>query len=774
MGSGLRRLNSDFVTKYISEAGTKKRNKDYFGFVEMDNFICWAIAETYDNEEEVISAELAVHTVLDLFTKKPTLSKRKLKSFVKEAHKQLKEQSAKFQLKASIMVVASNYKKLRYVHCGNCHLNIFRGESIFLKSHDQSLYQEMIDEYKIPNDGIYGIEESRNLSNFLGKQGKIKIESSKKIILYDEDILLLTTWGFWQKITTLEMLDAVEGAKDATEYLDELHDLYLSKQEKNVSNHTLATVFAQKTFQEKDNTKKIIKIALMVAIPLIITGIILFTYLYKANIKRKEILNNIAGFQNKGNVYIEDKNYERALLEYEKGINESKSLKETKGKKGEENADIKESLSSKQRVTQLIIDGDELFKNKKYTDAKLSYEKALNEAKNEIDFYDLLDEDELEGKILACSENDYVYELISLADYQTELKQPENAIENYNKALKSALKVKNAEAEKDITLKKEKIESQIKADEKSESEAKKAEEEAKKAEQEAKKVEEETKKQEELENKIKSIEKTELTADKAVTSKDYLKALDIYNDSVKSYVELDELDKAAAAEKKISELSEKIANEEKNTQAEIADGYVRSGDMHIIDANFEIAISNYKLARDIYSNLKMTSEISSVNEKIDAANISKKEFENSNKLIEIDIIEAEADELLKDENYAEAKIKYKEAQALCKGINQNERMLLMQDKIKIIDDIENDLLIEDQSKKDKQEEESSKQEKEKIIYSAKVLETFADDHAKKENIQMAINYYKQAKDTYQSVDAYDLAIAVQEKILELQSKYMIY
>ena len=189
----MRRLNSQFTTKYISEAGTRAENKDYFGFVEMDNVACWVIAEGYDKDTTISSAKLAVDTVISEFTKKPSLSKRTIKRCIKEANRQLKLQSSKFHLKASILVVVSNYTKLRYAVCGNCRFHIFRGSNILEKSHDTSLYQEMIQEQEIVDDGEKGIEESRNLLQYLGKQGHLKIKVSKKKKLQNEDILLMTT-----------------------------------------------------------------------------------------------------------------------------------------------------------------------------------------------------------------------------------------------------------------------------------------------------------------------------------------------------------------------------------------------------------------------------------------------------------------------------------------------------------------------------------------------------------------------------------------------------
>jgi serine/threonine protein phosphatase PrpC len=251
----LRKLNSDFETKYISEIGTKQRNKDYFGYVELNGYACWAIAESYDGDPETVSARLAVETVLELFTKKPSMSKRGLKAYVREAHRQLKEQSLNFQLRASILVVASDYTRLRYVSCGNARLLMFRGGRILARNRDQSMYQEMLDREEVSDDGTQGVEESRNLFGYLGKPGRLDARTSKPVALSEMDILLLSTWGFWEKVSAAELLDAAGSAKEPGAYLDELQELYLGRQGSQVNNFTVATVFVNKPFREKETKK---------------------------------------------------------------------------------------------------------------------------------------------------------------------------------------------------------------------------------------------------------------------------------------------------------------------------------------------------------------------------------------------------------------------------------------------------------------------------------------------------------------------------------------
>lgn len=676
----MRRLNSKFITKYISEAGTKELNKDYFGFVEMDKFTCWAIAESYDNDNNIISAELAVTTVISEFTKKPSMSKRKLKKFIKEANKQLKLQSGKFELKASILVVVSNYNKIRYAVCGNCRLNIFRGNNILTKSMDTSLYQEMINDGYIPDDGIVGIEESRNLFSYLGKKGIMRIKISKKIKLQNDDILLMTTWGFWEKVTIIEMLDALEGINEPIEYLDELQDLYLSKQSKLVNNYTLAAVFVNKIYQEKSILKKIIKIIIIASIPIIIMLLIALFFNWRSNVKRKETIVTINEYENNGDVYIDYKNYDRALNEYNNAIKETKDLKSKKGKKGKENQVIKDNLNIKQRVSQMIIDADALFEKGKYEQAKQMYDKALEESKYDLEFYDLIDKENIENKKSLCNDYKYTNDLIALADSQTSLKDYESAIKTYNEAKTRAIQNSNKVALDSITLKIGELEN------------------LQKAENEDKQKQDSDKQQQKNESIQKKGENFEKEGDSVSKDGNYNKAIEYYNKAIEVYKEAQADDKVTEAEKKIIDANDSIKQQEKDVQVAIADTFISSGDNFMLENNFEEAVNNYKSAKDLYITLNDTEKIKEITEKINSANTRQKENEAALKLIEIGNIETKGDEALKNKDYKSSKEYYKQARALYQGINHIDKVLLIEEKIKGIDDIESDNIEEKQNK----------------------------------------------------------------------------
>ena len=687
----MRRLNSQFTTKYISEAGTRAENKDYFGFVEMDNVACWVIAEGYDKDTTISSAKLAVDTVISEFTKKPSLSKRTIKRCIKEANRQLKLQSSKFHLKASILVVVSNYTKLRYAVCGNCRFHIFRGSNILEKSHDTSLYQEMIQEQEIVDDGEKGIEESRNLLQYLGKQGHLKIKVSKKKKLQNEDILLMTTWGLWEKITTVEMLDTLEDAKDAESYIDDLQDLFLSKQTNTVNNHTIATVFIAKVFQEKNYTQKIIKIAIMILIPvLIITAITAFVN-WKAEKKRKEIIATVEKIEKRGDSYIAEEDFDRALREYENAVEQSEELKKKTGKKGKQNTAIKERLEVKQKTAEYLTDGEEAYSSQDYENAQKSYNKALKEAKNDMDFYDLLDKDSIKQKQDFCQDAKYISSLIDLADAQVELADYIAAAQNYSEAKQIAAENGDNTAINDINLKIKEMQSKMTEEmkqqiEQQQAEEEKAKQEQQQAEQAEKDAQEAQKKQLETDGGAIELEADALLAEgNTETAKQY------YQQSLQMYKEAGSIEKASAVQKKMIDADTVAKQQQNDVKAAEGDAYVLNGDNFLLENKFVEAIEEYKKAKDIYNQVKNTDKMAEIIEKISATQVKQKENDIVEQKMNIGVIEARGDEALKLQQYDKAKEFYLQSQALYQGINDMDKVAEVQEKIKVVQQLQEEI-----------------------------------------------------------------------------------
>ena len=55
----MRKQNSDFEARFISEEGSRLKNRDYFGYVELDEFACYVIADGITEITDVESAGTA-------------------------------------------------------------------------------------------------------------------------------------------------------------------------------------------------------------------------------------------------------------------------------------------------------------------------------------------------------------------------------------------------------------------------------------------------------------------------------------------------------------------------------------------------------------------------------------------------------------------------------------------------------------------------------------------------------------------------------------------
>ena len=71
----MRKQNSDFEARFISEEGSRLKNRDYFGYVELDEFACYVIADGITEITDIESARLAIETVILSFQEKPSMSK---------------------------------------------------------------------------------------------------------------------------------------------------------------------------------------------------------------------------------------------------------------------------------------------------------------------------------------------------------------------------------------------------------------------------------------------------------------------------------------------------------------------------------------------------------------------------------------------------------------------------------------------------------------------------------------------------------------------------
>lgn len=563
----MRKLNSEVKTSFISEEGTYLQNRDYFAFVELDDYACYVIADGIDEDRENESAKIVVTSFIKDFTDKPSMMPHIIRKYIKNANRQLIRNSRNERLKASVTVVVSNYSKIRYAMVGNTRFLYFKDGNLRIRSKDESLTEEMAEKGMVALDKVSQHIERNNLTSYLGENVLDKIYVSKKILLKDGDAFALLTKGIWENCDETEIEDALEGANEPTIVTDNVEDIILSKQPERIENYTLAVTFFEKVFVNP-NKKRTIKRVIGIVLPILIATITIGTvFAVKIN-KKKDAMEDMNYYIESGDDYLRDNNATRANEEYA----EAKKIAE----KYRQKSDLS-NIDEKIKFTENILTGDEKLNDSKYEEAQDNYTIALNKCAK----YDNACKDYLEQKMAFASNCIRVNDLIELGDAELENGNYAAADADYKEAMNLAI---------DCKMNDEKEAAKEKA-------ANVAKEVAKLDEAKKQEVANQKKNTEDAYNKGMEYMKT---ADPLYISGDYVGAKKNYNLAKEQFT-------IANNPELITEIDAKLKNIEKliESKKSEADGYVNDARQLVASNNIDGAKAKYRQAQDIYKNLEL-------------------------------------------------------------------------------------------------------------------------------------------------------------------------
>lgn len=686
----MRKENSDFVTEFITSPGDFKKNRDYFAFVELDDKACWVLADGLDSAQDVLSAKLAAGSVISDFTENPSLKKKDIKQYFTNAHQFLQRESRMMDLKVSLLVVVSDYSSLAWGSIGNTRLYHLRKEAIIDQSTDNSVAQMMVEVGDIAANKLNQHEERHNLTEYLGQEERIKPNIQRRRELKDDDVLLMCTAGFWENIVDQEIEDTLKDAQGAKEFVENLEKKLLSKDNSNLDNYSLVSIFANKTFQQDVSKGRfsVKKIALiLIPVCLLLGGILTYSQMKQqaARLEQKKerqakIEKGIQAKKKADKLFKQGK-YKQALSNYQ----QSQQLYKTTNQK-----DKVEEVSQKIKTTNKIISGQKIEEagNKKfaagnyqqaltkYKKAKLTYLKIkdynLTKIEDKISrTEDILEAKSytLEGNMLAKSE-DYsvakdkylvaleIYKKNGLTDRKKKLKKK---IKKLEKQLTNHQKIKRAEK---IAAKGDKLRQQGKHKE------------ANLKYMEAKVIYSELGKTERvnsLKMKINKLANQKLAKEGEKYKQQgfsyfqagkYEKALFNYNQAKKMFAQANQPDEQREVEIQIA----KVRKQQAIRQAK---GYEKAAQKQLEKQNYEKALKKYKQAKQVYIDKNLQTAEEKINSKLDEVN-----YKMANHYEKL------GNELVQKEKYEQALDKYKKAKNIYTQINYQQANKKVRKKIK--------------------------------------------------------------------------------------------
>ena len=574
----MRKYNSSLKTAFVSEAGSKLTNKDYFGFVELDNFACYVIADGITDRGDGDGARIAIEAIIQAFQEEPGIGKGRIKGYLKRANEVLLKGESDEKLKASLTVVVTDYVKLRFGYVGNTRFRIYRQGRCLFTTNDMSLTQDMVHSGEVREDKASRHEERNNLYAYLGQKSFHPFVSTK-VKLLEGDILTLYTRGIWEQVDEGELLDVFsEAGNDPTEECDKVEELLLSRQPRELENYTFAAIYVEKVFQDpnrKRKRKRILLITVVVLVLLLVVGLLLFFWQRGRREKREEmelIFSNVE-------TYIEDNNYIRAKEECDKALELAGELKDK-----EEKEKYNQYLIS----LEAIIVADEAYDEGDYTQAKEDYLKARVRVK----YADNLGLSYIEKRLEQITTYEQVFDQISLGDRLLEYENYALAEEKYLEAKEKASSLYFQEGKQQALDALDQLYeawSEVQAKEEEANQEKAAEE----------------------------VAAAQLVAQakKAYQEQDYEGAMVFYLMAMEKYGALEDAAQVAVLEKNIEALEEKQA--QVAARVEEAKAFREQARILEEEKKYALAIQQYQYAKAIYEELDKTNEADEIQGKID-------------------------------------------------------------------------------------------------------------------------------------------------------------
>lgn len=563
----MRKQNSTFQSAFISEAGSELQNNDYFAFVELEEYACYVVADGLNDLPDTESAKLAIETALLSFQEHPSMRKNALLSYIKAANRALCKADQKERLKASVMIVVTNYEAFRYVYAGNTRLRLYRNGNKKEQSRDTSLSSDLGKEKNLSEDMLAKHEERNNLYAYVGQGDRFKPVVSKKIKLENGDILALYTRGIWENLDGGELDDVFSEAKDdPKESLNDAEELLLSKQPKTLENYTFAAVFVDKVFTDPERKKKRKKIAIIciAAVVIILAVSAVIWFLHRRYIRLVEDMDRRYADTIE---YIQDSNFIRAGEEAKEALADAEKLR---------NKEYIQKISDYIKLIEAVNKADEAYDGGNYEEAQNSYISARTRSR----YADYAADDYINQKLEHIADYLSVFDYIRLGDALNEQGDYDKAEEKYLQAKQLATGVYYEDGRKEAIRALEEL--------------------YQNRQEETESVKQQAQEQAELEV---SAAQLAVEGDKAFAEGDYDSASAFYAMAIEKYQELGDDVHVVLIQTKLD--SCRLKAEEIKEKEQQAQDYVNDGKQQADDGNYVEAKKQYLLAKNIYKELGM-------------------------------------------------------------------------------------------------------------------------------------------------------------------------
>ncbi|MFC7420328.1 PP2C family protein-serine/threonine phosphatase [Iodobacter arcticus] len=204
-----------FTVYQNSRQGGRQYNQDRLGYSYSRDALLLVVADGMGGHlHGEIAAQIAVELLTDQFQKKAQPILKSPNQFLQDAlmqcHRAIFDYASKHQLleipRTTVVAGIIQDGILHWAHVGDSRLYLLRKNEILLQTKDHSKVQKLLNDGKITAEEALFHPERNKIYNCLGGTLKPEIELGGKIVLCDNDTLLLCTDGLWGGVTESQLI----------------------------------------------------------------------------------------------------------------------------------------------------------------------------------------------------------------------------------------------------------------------------------------------------------------------------------------------------------------------------------------------------------------------------------------------------------------------------------------------------------------------------------------------------------------------------------------
>jgi len=214
----------------MSERGGRRYNEDACGHLQVEEWLCCALADGAGGHGGGdVAARLVVRELLSAFAQEPAETALALKNTVCDINELLIDQRApgptqNMHTTLVCLVIDAHEHTARWAHAGDSRLYWFRDGTLMDRTRDHSLVQSLVDAGVWHQDDVKSHARGNELISALGIDGAVLTVSvsGEPARLEAGDAFLLCTDGCWEYLDDATLLQSLSAADSPNLWLADL------------------------------------------------------------------------------------------------------------------------------------------------------------------------------------------------------------------------------------------------------------------------------------------------------------------------------------------------------------------------------------------------------------------------------------------------------------------------------------------------------------------------------------------------------------------------